>query len=222
MKDPVAKELLYAQALHCIIDAEYPTTQEEAVTLAGLQVQVLYGEHNANTHIPGFFNNTIKNFIPKTMLGNKPTKEWEQLIFKQHRLNARKTEEDAKTEYLDIVRQFEFYGTTFYPPCKTISKSKNLPAKVTIGVNVEGILLLKPKEKELISSHPFTEICSWASSPSTFSFEWGAQHEPARFTFETKQGAIITSCVQTYIDILVQMLKTDSDDDDDNNSNSTE
>ncbi len=57
-------------------------------------------------------------------------------------MNTGKTAEEAKTEYLDIVKQWPFYGTTFYPPCKTL-KSPNLPAKVIIGVNAEGILLLK-------------------------------------------------------------------------------
>jgi len=75
-----------------------------------------------------------------------------------------------------------------------------------IGVNAEGILVLK-KDKERISTHPFTEICSWASSATTFAFEFGTQTESQKYTFETRQGAIIASTIQTYIDILVEILK---------------
>jgi len=82
-------------------------------------------------------------------------------------------------------------------------------------VNAEGILLLK-KDKELISTHPFTEICSWASSSTTFAFEYGSnQTESQKYTFETKQGSIIAQTIQTYIDILVQMLKSGEDDESD-------
>ena len=34
-----------------------------------------------------------------------------------------------QTEYLDIVKQWPYYGTTFFPPCKSLN-NRNLPAKV--------------------------------------------------------------------------------------------
>jgi len=98
----------------------------------------------------------------------------------------------------------------FFPACRSVSNRK-LPNKVVVGVNAEGIILLKPKDKELISTHPFTEICSWASSSNTFAFEFGSQNESQKYTFETRHGAIIASTIQTYIDILVQMLKNVED-----------
>jgi len=212
MKDSVAKHLLYIQALHSVIESEYPCSVDESLQLAGLQVHVTYGEHNANTHIVGFLNNNLKDFVPKQLMSLKRPTEWEALIFKQHAKNKGKSREDAQAEYLDIVKQWPYYGTTFYPPCKAIGNRK-IPSKVVIGVNAEGILMLKPKDKELISTHPFTEICSWASSANTFAFEFGSQNESQKYTFETKQGAIIAASIQTYIDILVQMLKNGESED---------
>jgi myosin-7 len=111
------------------------------------------------------------------------------------------------------VKKSQFYGTTFYPPCKSVNNGRKIPNKVIIGVNADGIMLLKPKDKELISTHPFTEICSWASSSTTFAFECGVQSEATKYTFETKQGAIIASTIQTYIDILVEMLTNGNEED---------
>jgi len=213
MADSVAKHHVYIQALHSVIESEYPCTVEDAIRLAGLQVQITYGEHKAANHVVGFLSANLKNFVPKDLFNKNKPNDWEALIFKQHAQNSGKSEEEAKTEYLDIVKQWPFYGTTFYPPCKTIGKTR-IPNKVIIGVNAEGILLLK-KDKELVSTHPFTEICSWASSSTTFAFEFGSQSESQKYTFETKQGAIIAASIQTYIDILVQMLKSGDDDDED-------
>jgi len=211
MQDPVAKHYVYIQALYSVIESEYPCGIEDAVKLAGLQVQIVYGDHKPGSHTIGFLTNNIKQFVPKDLFPNKRVNEWETLIFKAHASNIGKTAEDAKTEYLDIVKQWPYYGTTFYPPCRSIG-NRRLPAKnVVIGVNAEGILLLKKEKQELISTHPFTEICSWASSSTTFAFEFGSQTESTKYTFETKQGAIIAATIQTYIDILVQMLKSDSD-----------
>jgi len=145
----------------------------------------------------------------------KKPSEWEALIFKAHAMNTGKTAEEAKLEYLEIVKQWPFYGTTFYPPCRSVNNRK-LPGKVIIGVNAEGILLLK-RDKELVSTHPFTEICSWASSSTTFAFEFGTQVESQKYTFETRQGAIIAATIQTYIDILVQMLKSGEESEEEDN-----
>jgi len=211
--DPVAKNLVYIQALHSVIDSEYPCTPEDAIRLAGIQMQIVYGDHKPGTFVVGFLTQNLKQFVPKDLFSSKRPTEWEAAIFKAHAQHIGKKSEDAQTEYLDIVKQWPFYGTTFYPPCKSIG-NKKLPGKVIIGVNAEGILLLK-KDKELVSTHPFTEICSWASSSSTFAFEFGSQTESQKYTFETRQGAIIAATIQTYIDILVQMLKTGTEDDDD-------
>jgi hypothetical protein len=213
MQDVTAKHHVYIQALHSVIESEYPCSVEDAIKLAGLQVQIVYGDHKPGIHVPGFLTANLKQFVPKDLFATKKPNEWETLVFKAHALNAGKSEEDAKSEYLDIVKQWPFYGTTFYPPCRTLA-TKKIPSKVIIGVNAEGILLLK-KDKELVSTHPFTEICSWASSSTTFAFEFGSQTESQKYTFETKQGAIIAACIQTYIDILVQMLKSGEEDDDD-------
>jgi myosin-7 len=209
ISDLIAKHHVFIQAQHSVIESEYPCNAEDAVKLAGLQVQIVYGDHKPGTHTVGFLSANLRQFIPKDLFQQKRPNEWETLIFKAHAANSAKSEEDAKTEYLDIVKLWRFYGTTFFPPCKTIGVNK-IPNKVIIGVNAEGILLLK-KDKELISTHPFTEICSWASSSTTFAFEFGSQAESQKYTFETKQGAIIAATIQTYIDILVQMLKSGED-----------
>jgi len=212
MLDPAAKHHVYLQALWSVIESEYPCSVEDAVRLAGLQVQIVYGDHKPGSHTAGFLTQNLKNFVPVDLYSLKKPSEWEYLIFKAHSMNTGKSAEDSKLEYLDIVKQWPFYGTTFYPPCRSLNNRK-LPTKVIIGVNAEGILLLK-RDKELVSTHPFTEICSWASSSGTFAFEFGTQVEAQKYTFETKQGAIIASTIQTYIDILVQMLKSGEESED--------
>lgn len=213
MQDPVAKHLVYIQALYSVVESEYPCSIDDSIRLAGLQVQIVYGDHKPTSHMVGFLTQNLKQFVPKDLFPQKRPQEWEQSIFKAHEKNIGKSAEDAKTEYLDIVKQWPYYGTTFFPPCKSIG-SKKIPPKVIIGVNAEGILLLSKKDKDLVSTHPFTEICSWASSSTTFAFEFGSQTESQKYTFETRQGAIIASTIQTYIDILVQMLKNGEDEED--------
>lgn len=155
----------------------------------------------------------LKDYVPKSLFAAKKPQEWEALIFAEHSKHKGKSADEAKLAYLSLVKKSQFYGTTFYPPCKSVNNGRKIPNKVIIGVNADGIMMLKPKDKELISTHPFTEICSWASSSTTFAFEFGVQSEATKYTFETKQGAIIASTIQTYIDILVEMLTNGNEED---------
>jgi len=153
----------------------------------------------------------LRTLYQKTYFLKKKPQEWESAIYKQHLTLKGKLTEEAKREYIDYVKQFKFYGTTFYPPCKT-QNIRALPNKVIIGVNYEGIHIFRSKNKEHISSHFFTEISSWASGTGTFAFEFGNQHDAQKYTFLTANGTIIASAIQTYVDILVQMLKNGDDD----------
>ena len=54
MQDPVAKDLIYIQAVSEVITCQYTVNMEDALKLSGLQVQVVYGDHNPSTHIKGF------------------------------------------------------------------------------------------------------------------------------------------------------------------------
>jgi len=212
MQDPVAKDLVYIQAVHDVINSVYNVSQEEALKLAGLQVQVVYGDHNPSTHVPGFLTNNkdIQNFVPVELFPQRKPAAWEEAILKEHAKHKSVHPDEARTLYLNICKAFPLYGMTLFPPCKS-SNNKNLPSRVIIGVNFEGIHLLKVRNKEPISDHLYTEICSWASSSSTFGFEFGNQSDSVKFTFETKVGTIIAATIQTYIDILVQMLKSGED-----------
>jgi len=220
MEDPIAKDLIYKQALYSVISSEYPVTVADAIKLAGLQCQVVYGDHNNAIHTSAFVLPNITDFVPKNLLGNRKTQEWATTILEEHEKLIGKSAEDAKTVYLNTVKTWGYYGSTFYPPCKSVG-NRNLHSKVVIGVNYEGIRLLKPKTKQVIHEYFFTEILSWASSSGTFAFEVGSQSSSEKYTFETKQGSIIASTIQTYIDILVQMLRNGEDDDDDDDTSDT-
>jgi len=155
MEDPVAKSLIFKQALHSVNSSEYPVTVADATKLAGLQCQIVCGDHNNAVHNTAFLVPNISDFIPKTLMGNKRPQEWANNVLEAHESLIGKSAEDAMTEYLNIVKTWGYYGSTFYPPCKSVG-NRNLHSKVVIGVNYEGIRLLKPKTKVNILSFNMT------------------------------------------------------------------
>ena len=80
----MAKDLVYIQAVHDVVSSVYTVTQEEALKLAGLQVQVVYGDHNPATHVQGFLTNNkdIANFVPVELFPQRKPAAWEEAILK--------------------------------------------------------------------------------------------------------------------------------------------
>jgi len=214
--DKVAKHLLYIQALHSVIEGEYQCSPDDAVKLAGLQMQVIYGNYSADTHMPGFFGQNLTSFVPKPLMPLKPSKEWEILILKAHMIRKGMQAEEAETEYLNIVKSWPLYGTKYFKNCKLITKNKQLPQKVNIGVNLDGIVLANYKDKEQqLGVYYFTDLLSWSTThnsaqSSTFTFEVGGPNcEPVKYSFETKHADAINDLVQSYVDVLINMIKLD-------------
>jgi hypothetical protein len=112
MQDPVAKDLVYIQAVHDVVTSVYNVTQEEALKLAGLQVQVVYGDHNQTTHIPGFLTNNkdIQNFVPSELFPQRKPAAWEEAILKEHAKHRGVHPDEARSLYLNICRAFPLYG----------------------------------------------------------------------------------------------------------------
>jgi hypothetical protein len=116
MQDPVAKDLVYIQAVHDVVTSVYNVTQEEALKLAGLQVQVVYGDHNQTTHIPGFLTNNkdIQNFVPSELFPQRKPAAWEEAILKEHAKHRGVHPDEARSLYLNICRAFPLYGETSF------------------------------------------------------------------------------------------------------------
>lgn len=49
-------------------------------------MQVVYGDHNPTTHIPGFLTNNkdIQNFVPAELFPQRKAASWEEAILKEH------------------------------------------------------------------------------------------------------------------------------------------
>jgi len=206
LDDPVARNLTYIQVLHYIVESIYPCSIDEAVTLAGIQFHVIYGDHKDETHSAGFIEDKIKEYIPKNLLKEKKPKEWEALILKAHQ--KYRTTSDSELAYINYVKQVSYYGTEYFI-CKN-TLNKKLPERVILGINAEGIQLMK-KEQEIVFTSPWADLVSWIGTDrNLFYFEiiGRDQHPNTKYTFETTQGKTISQLTGLYVDAaLTQTFK---------------
>eukprot|EP01121_Diplochlamys_sp_Union-15-3_P009534 TRINITY_DN2599_c0_g1_i1.p1 TRINITY_DN2599_c0_g1~~TRINITY_DN2599_c0_g1_i1.p1 ORF type:complete len:152 (-),score=23.10 TRINITY_DN2599_c0_g1_i1:49-504(-) len=143
---------------------------------------------------------SLRKFMPRRLYPTRTPEEWEKKILSVFQSLSSKSEDEARAEYIRIVQNWPFYGTTFFSECKMTNKK---PQVVIIGVNEEGIVLLK-KSGELFSAFPFSDIVIWRASFESFEFECSSESEI--YHFETFQGESISMTIQGYVDMKIMLL----------------
>ena len=76
--DPFSLHLLYVESNRAIIEGKYPVTRIDAKDFGALQMQIVFGDHDAAKHKPGFFkcvlstsstiNTVFSSGLPSTVL----------------------------------------------------------------------------------------------------------------------------------------------------------
>jgi hypothetical protein len=192
---PEAIHLLYVQAVHHVIQSNYPCTVESAILLGGLQLQLALGDQKAD-HIQ-HFTEALDRYVPSHLISQRKSEEWVGDLMAAHQLNRSKDPVNLKRQYLDIVQKFPFYGSTFYKakyiPAITSFYKQDYQGTVSLGLNHMGIHIIDPKLMKF-ETWNFHDLIFWDSVHATFVFEvaTNVKQEPTRrYTFKTQQAELI-------------------------------
>ncbi len=161
-----------------------------------------------NSYPEGFLTkeDKYKGYIPSTLQAAQKKETWEKLILDAHAKLTGTRKEDAMIKYLEIVRKWHFYGSAFWNATSVNKEAASLPDQVVIAVNSIGIQLLKPKTKEIVSTHRFADIATWAYRQNGFAFVHGVLSKQ-KLQFQTIHGKEIVKTLQAYSEFLLEERK---------------
>ncbi len=199
-RDPVQLNLLYVQSRDAIINGTHPCSYEEALQLAGTQMQIHYGDHDPARHKIGFLD--LKDFLPKEYV---KTKGGEKRILGEHSKLIGVSELDSRVRYTQLCRSLKTYGITFFL-VKEKMKGKNKLVPRLMGITKESVLRVDEKTKEIIKSWLLTTVRRWAASPNSFTLDFGDYAE-SYYSVQTKEGEAIGALIAGYIDIILKKQK---------------
>ncbi|KAK7491087.1 hypothetical protein BaRGS_00017651, partial [Batillaria attramentaria] len=161
-----------------ILNGTHPVSIEEAITFAGLQCQVQFGDHVDSKHRPGFLD--LKEFLPREYV---KTKGIEKKIFVEHKKYAGLAEIEAKVKYTHLCRSLKTYGITFFL-VKEKMKGKNKLVPRLLGITKESVVRVDEKTKE----------------------DFG-DYSDAYYSVQTTEGEQISQLIAGYIDIILRKKK---------------
>ena len=220
---PSGINLFYLQAVYDTIESHYPTTAEDAVTLAGMQMYVTNGAYDPAVHKPGFLAPNLESFVPKHIFAAKKVRRnaaaWEEMIYAEQRRLGTRDRLEVMNMYLAHARAWPCYGATFFnvvhnPPNMGFYRQKGL-GDVVLGINRLGLHIIDAKEMGAnstpITFYKWEEITSWDSDEETFFFEYirPGMSEPSMVSLDTSQGDYINDLMHDWMDeIETAIVKT--------------
>jgi hypothetical protein len=124
--DVSAIEMAYIQACHDVVGSRYPCNEQDAITLAALQVQEEYGDHpgvgqaTTDNDTPNggggteckYLKGKLHKYLNARTLEVQDPDELEQSVLRLYAKLHGYTQAEARLSYLDFVRAWKIYGST--------------------------------------------------------------------------------------------------------------
>jgi hypothetical protein len=179
---------------------DFPVSEKVALQLAGLQAQVMLGDPKDNDRLD--YYSEIETFLPYRISRARGDDVWVPILAQAHRqYGAGRLELTAKVLYLSCVMQYPLYGTTMFNV--TYRGYWCYGNQLILGINCEGLMLIKPDDKFVLSEYRYQDVESIMLDPSdSFVTISLLRHNPDSshkcFVFETQQKNEIGSLIVSY------------------------
>ncbi|TPX38254.1 hypothetical protein SmJEL517_g00035 [Synchytrium microbalum] len=193
--DDAVLRLLYGETKDNVISGRYPCSINDAITLAAIRMQIVYGDSDPRKHGPGFITGAslLKQMIPGPLMSRLPQEEWEALILKEHAKYRGKSSMIARMLYLQYVRQWSCYGSAWFPACKEVPPGGYFEfrtQKWLLGLNAEGMVVVDQNKYKIAFAQPWEDL-EWTFSPDTFIVDYRHERQKMQLTVITPQAAMI-------------------------------
>lgn len=164
--DIASMDLFYIQGVHDVVNARYPTNEQDTVTLAALQAQEEHGDYAGNAEI---ISGKMGRYVSKKFI-DTPTQEQaiEDRVLKVWQTLAGKgySSRDSRANYLEYIKSWKIYGSTYY--VVEPQNSRDFPKEVVLAINAHRILIVHPSSQEFLAEYPYDEVVTWGQSSKSF------------------------------------------------------
>ncbi|KXS22365.1 hypothetical protein M427DRAFT_50695 [Gonapodya prolifera JEL478] len=178
--EEAAVRLLFGEARRNVLAGRYPCAVEDACVLAGVQMQLRHGDFDPRKHGDGFLSDQLEEFVPRSLIERLKPSDWEARIYDNHRKYKGRSPIICRMLYLQFVRQWPFYGSAFFPCCRTVPPGGFFEYRKEnwlCAVNAEGISIVDVAKNKLVLHKDYSQL-TWEWSPDTLVLSFPASTTP--------------------------------------------
>ncbi|KAI8031386.1 Kinesin-like protein KIN-14I [Camellia lanceoleosa] len=196
--EPMFVQLSYVQLQHDYILGNYPVGRDDAAQLSALQILVEIG-FVVSPESCTDWTSLLERFLPRQIAITRAKREWEWDILSRYRSMENLTKDDARQQFLRILRTLPYGNSVFFSVRKIDDPIGLLPGRIVLGINKRGVHFFRPVPKEYLHSAELRDIMQFGSSNTAVFFKMRVAGVLHIFQFETKQGEEICVALQTHI-----------------------
>ncbi|KAJ8726175.1 hypothetical protein PYW07_000873 [Mythimna separata] len=201
-KDKNADQIFYfPQELPKYLRGYHKTSKQDLVELAALIYRSRYGSDNSM--LPQI-TQVLEDYVPSDMVRIQNNSQWKSSIQKAYMDQGAITENEAKELFLKKIYQLPTFGTAFFEVKQTSDPS--YPEMVVIGINRNGVSVIHPQSRDVLVTHPFSQISNWSSGNTFFHMTMGNFLRGTKILCETSLGYKMDDLISSYIAVLRQYL----------------
>ncbi|XP_034557691.1 myosin VIIAa [Notolabrus celidotus] len=200
-KDSFADSIFhYYQELPKYLRGYHKCSREEVFQLAALIYRVKFEDDKS--HFPTI-PKMLRELVPQDLIRQMSPDDWKRSVVAYFNKQAGKSREEAKLMFLKIIYKWPTFGSAFFEVKQTTEP--NFPEILLIAINKHGVSLIDPKNKDILTTHPFTKISNWSSGNTYFHITIGNLVRGSKLLCETSLGYKMDDLLTSYIS---QMLTT--------------
>uniref|UniRef100_A0A9J8ARX1 Myosin VIIAa n=1 Tax=Cyprinus carpio carpio TaxID=630221 RepID=A0A9J8ARX1_CYPCA len=200
-KDSFADSIFhYYQELPKYLRGYHKCSREEVFQLGALIYRVKFEDDKS--HFPSI-PKMLKELIPQDLIRQLSPDDWKRSIVAYFNRHPGKSREEAKLMFLKIIFKWPTFGSAFFEVKQTTET--HFPEILLIAINKYGVSLIDPKNKDILTTYPFTKISNWSSGNTYFHITIGNLVQGSKLLCETSLGYKMDDLLTSYIS---QMLTT--------------
>ncbi|XP_060098667.1 unconventional myosin-VIIb [Heteronotia binoei] len=190
----------YHQELPKYLRGYHKCSKEDAIQLGGLIFKI----HFKNSQMQAIIPKMLKELVPENMIRTTSPEEWKRSIISACVKHEQETEEEAKIAFLKYICHWPTFGSAFFEVKQT--SEPGFPDIVLIAINKQGVSLIHPKTKEILTVHPFNKISNWSSGSTYFHMTIGNLIRGSRLLCETSLGYKMDDLLTSYVHLLMNAV----------------
>ncbi|XP_075992022.1 myosin-VIIa-like [Anticarsia gemmatalis] len=205
-KDKNADQIFYfPQELPKYLRGYHKTSKQDLVELAALIYRARYGSDQS---LLPQITQMLGDFVPADMLRIQSNSQWKSAISVAYLQQGPMSENEAKEQFLKKIYQLPTFGTAFFEVKQTSDPS--YPEMVVVGINKNGVSVIHPQSRDILVTHPFSQLSNWSSGNTFFHMTMGNFLRGTKILCETSLGYKMDDLISSYIAVLRQSLNQKS------------
>jgi hypothetical protein len=153
--DPVAKDLIFWQAAHDVVQSKLPCDVKDAVKLAAYHLQSVWGDCDPAKDFVKTLSTDVSKYVPKALIARHSADEWKQRILPAYQELKGIDKQIARDMYVQYVKKWPLYGSVTFPVKGFGELEKRL---VSVAINWNSIHVIDRSTKAIIHSYDHNQV----------------------------------------------------------------